>query len=294
MNKSYYEILEVDENATSDEIKRSYRRLSMIHHPDKNNNSKESIEKFQEISGAYDVLSDENERRMYNNQKNGINGMNEMNMNFNDVNLNELFSGLFQMGPMGHMGMPPGIRVFYGNRTLFKPPPIIKNIVIPFEQILHDIKVPIEIVRTINDGNIQLNETEIFYIDIPKGIDEGEILVIKDKGNIINNTKGDVKLFIKIENSTKFRRVGLDLIYEHTITLKESLCGFSFKLEYLNGKTYTIINTTNLIEPNYKKIIPNMGVTRENIVGNLVILFNIKFPESLSQEVIDKLNAIDF
>jgi molecular chaperone DnaJ len=50
MNKNYYEVLEVDKGATADEIKKSYKRLSMQHHPDRNQGSKESEEKFKRNS----------------------------------------------------------------------------------------------------------------------------------------------------------------------------------------------------------------------------------------------------
>ena len=60
-------------------------------------------------------------------------------------------------------------------------------------------------------------ENETLYVDIPKGVDEGEIIILRDKGNAISEEcKGDIKLFIKIENNTDFKRMGLDLIYEKT------------------------------------------------------------------------------
>jgi DnaJ-class molecular chaperone len=79
--------------------------------------------------------------------------------------------------------------------------------------------------------------------------------------------------------------------------LKESLCGFSFELKYLNGRTYTITNANkvgNVISPNYKKIIPNMGLERDGHIGNLVIIFNVSFPEQLSESVLEELKKIDF
>lgn len=64
--KDYYSILNVSENATTEEIKKSYRKLAMVHHPDKNPNDKENAEKkFKEISEAYGVLSDEEKRQNY-------------------------------------------------------------------------------------------------------------------------------------------------------------------------------------------------------------------------------------
>lgn len=63
--KNYYEILGVDKNATQEDIKKSYKKMSMKHHPDRNQGSKESEEKFKEISEAYSVLSDDQKRREY-------------------------------------------------------------------------------------------------------------------------------------------------------------------------------------------------------------------------------------
>jgi len=65
MSKNYYEILEVDKKSSPEEIKKSYRKLALKYHPDKNNGDSKSEERFKEISEAYDVLSDENKRREY-------------------------------------------------------------------------------------------------------------------------------------------------------------------------------------------------------------------------------------
>ena len=61
----YYKILNIDEKANEDEIKKAYRRLSMLHHPDKNGNTEESKHAFQELNNAYATLSDTNKRRNY-------------------------------------------------------------------------------------------------------------------------------------------------------------------------------------------------------------------------------------
>ncbi|KAF5382061.1 hypothetical protein D9615_004223 [Tricholomella constricta] len=66
----YYELLEIDENATADEIKRSFRRLALIHHPDKNKDDVEGATKrFATLQQAYEVLSDEQERAWYDSHK---------------------------------------------------------------------------------------------------------------------------------------------------------------------------------------------------------------------------------
>jgi DnaJ-class molecular chaperone len=64
-DKDYYKILNVDEKSSDDEIKKAYRRMSMLHHPDKNGNTEESKQAFKELNNAYATLSDPNKRRNY-------------------------------------------------------------------------------------------------------------------------------------------------------------------------------------------------------------------------------------
>lgn len=69
--KDYYKILEVSENATKDEIKKSFKRLAKKYHPDINKDNKEAEQKFKEISEAYEVLGKDDERKKYDSQRKG-------------------------------------------------------------------------------------------------------------------------------------------------------------------------------------------------------------------------------
>jgi DnaJ-class molecular chaperone len=218
----------------------------------------------------------------------------------------EIFSNLFGMG-----GMPPGfggvggdpfgmhfgpnVQIFKNgvpiNMSMQKPPPITLTITINIDQVLTGTNVPIEIERWIQENGTRIMEKETLYVAIPQGIDENEIIVLKDKGNVVSEScKGDVKLFIKIINNTDLKRQGLDLILNKKISLKESLCGFTFDLKYLNNKFYTINNNlNNIIPPGHHKIIPNMGLVRDGHTGNLIIIFEIDFPTKLDDEVVQFL-----
>ena len=67
-NTKYYDYLELKKDCTSDDIKKSFRKLSLKYHPDKNPNNQEAIKKFHEIKLAYDVLSDPQKRDIYDNE----------------------------------------------------------------------------------------------------------------------------------------------------------------------------------------------------------------------------------
>jgi len=106
-SETFYDILGLEENCSHDDIKKAYRKLSFMHHPDKNGNSAESTEKFQKISEAFSVLSDQEERMKYDmNRKNpfaNIGGMGS-GVRINPMDIFNMFMG--GMGGMGGMGDP--------------------------------------------------------------------------------------------------------------------------------------------------------------------------------------------
>ena len=314
MSETFYNILGVNENATKDEIKKAYRTLSMKHHPDKNKGNPESTKIFQKITEAYETLGDEQKRQQYDMMnKNPFLKMNGGGFNGPmEVPIDEIFGAFFGGMPFGIPGMPgmpgmqgmpgmgPNIHVFRNNipmnfnEAMSKPSPIIKSLNVDIVKVLGGVTMHVEIERWIVENGTKTFEKETIYVDIPPGVDDNEIIILREKGNVSNNgCKGDVKLFVKVENNTEFTRNGLDLIIEKTISLKDALCGFNFEINYINGKTYTLNNNVgNIIPDKYRKIIPNMGLTRDSHIGNLIIIFNVEFPKTLSEEKIEKLKTI--
>jgi DnaJ family protein B protein 11 len=65
LNRDFYKILDVPRSASPAEIKKAYRALSLKWHPDKNPDDKSAVDKFTDISSAYEVLSDADKRRKY-------------------------------------------------------------------------------------------------------------------------------------------------------------------------------------------------------------------------------------
>jgi DnaJ-class molecular chaperone len=305
----YYEVLGVNENATDVEIKKAYRRLSLKHHPDR----KGDVETFKKINEAYQTLGDPQKRNMYKN-KGPFGGMPA------DIDpLFKMFFGGFP-GMSGAQGMPgmvggmpgmpgmqgmqgmsgmPRVQIFSNGRpvnmrSLQKPEPIIKRITISLEQSYSGFTYPLQIERWIMVQNEKRIEKEKLYVKINKGIDSGEIIMIQNRGNSMNDKlKGDIKLFVKVENNTNMKRDGVNLKFKKEISLKESLTGFKFDIKHINGKTYTINNDSgNIIPANYIKEIDNLGMVREDAIGKLIIEFNVIFPDKLTDEQIVKLREI--
>ena len=303
MPNNYYETLGVSNSASESDIKKAYRSLSLKYHPDRNP-SEDATTKFQEINAAYEVLGDGQKRKQYDQE---LAGGFPMGSGPDMDDINNIFNMMFNMGGMhgipgmprgGMHGMPGGIHIFHGTpgnpfggpnifQQMQKPAPIIKNIVISLEQAYNGGSIPLEIERWIIQNDMKISELETIYVTIQKGIDDNEILIMRDRGNVINpELIGDIKIVVKIENNTKFRRSGLDLIYLKKITLKESLCGFAFEIDHINGKKLNMTNQANktIIIPNTKKVVPNLGMIRDGQTGNMVIEFDVEFPKYLSEE----------
>ena len=302
----YYKVLGVPESSTQDDIKKAYRKLSLKHHPDRGGDA----EQFKKINEAYSVLGDKEKRHMYK-----MKNENPFSQMGGEPNLDPIFRMFFGGGfpgvpgmPGGMPGMPqnmggipgmPNVQIFRNGQrvnmnTLQKPSPIMKTITIGLEQSYTGLTYPLQIERWIMINNEKRIEKEKLYVKINKGIDSGEIIMIKDKGNIINERlKGDIKLFVKVENKTHMKREGLNLRLKKEITLKQSLTGFKFDIKHINGKTYTINNDGgNIIPSNYVKEISSLGMTREDVTGKLIIEFKVLFPEKLTEEQITKLKEI--
>ena len=304
---NYYKCLGVDENASHDVIKKAFRKLSLKHHPDRGGDASQ----FKKINEAYQTLGEPDKRKMYDMQRsNPFNGMFGSG-NGIDANMNGMpdFIKTMIFGNVGgaglnrqqsfSMGGMPNVQIFRNGvpiniNQIRKPSPITKTIEITINQAYTGLKFPFEIERWVQENNTKRVEKEKIYVDIPPGIDHNEIMILRECGNVIDDCRGDIKLFINIFNNSKHLvRRGMDLLYEKNITLKEALCGFTFDIQHINDKTYTINNNTGkIITPMFKKIIPEMGMKRGDRTGNLIINFKIKFPDDLTEEQRKRLEEI--
>ena len=345
MNKlNFYDILEIPNNASPTEIKKSYRKLSMKYHPDKNSSS-DTTQQMSNINCAYQTLSEPNKRKEYDHQlKYGMTEQDITNDDFSDINnlftniFKDVFNmkqpqsqdlngfGLFMPGMMQSGMMPPGMMqsgmmppgmmqsgmmppdmsnlsdLLNGTsnnpfQECITPEPIIIDHNISFVEAYNGAHNSITFERWIIVNTRRVSEKKIIYFDIPAGINDNEVIIIEKQGNQIDkNNIGTLEIIISIRNDTEFIRDGNNIIYNKNISFKESLCGFSFVLDHICGKSFAFNNNNDescsIIYNGFKRIVPNYGFKRGDKTGDLIIEFSVNYPNSLSVDQIKSIREI--
>jgi DnaJ family protein A protein 2 len=303
-----YKTLGVEKNASESEIKKAYRGLSLKYHPDRNSDPA-AADLYKSINEAYEILSDEQKRRQY--DLGGMDAVGQTGGGMPDMSdIHNMFNMMFGGGMPGMPGMPfgmgggggmPEVHIFHGGmgggfrQHIMRPAPLHKTMTITLEQLYAGETVPLEYECWTIHNDMRVNEFKNIQVPIPQGIQENERIVLQRMGNSAGeNNTGDLILGFEVAKHAVFERENMDLILHKTISLKEALCGFSFELRHLNGKLLHMNNTTNhtIIKPNYRKMIPNLGMVKDGYTGNLIIVFEVEFPETLSPEVIEQMRGI--
>jgi curved DNA-binding protein len=221
MAKSLYETLEVSENATVDEIKKSYRRLAKKYHPDKNPGDKEAEEKFKEINAAYEVLGDKDKKAKYDQFGDSMFG----GQNFHDfaqgqgagVDINDILNQMFRQGGFGG-GSRSGFEGFGGfGGSGFGQPDLDLTY-----------KLQIDLKTSVLGGKEEVTvQGNTFTIKIPKGIRTKEKLKVANKGKSFQGRSGDLYLLIDIQEDSNYTLNDDDLTTSFDIPLKTALFGGS-------------------------------------------------------------------
>ncbi|KZV31643.1 DNAJ heat shock family protein [Dorcoceras hygrometricum] len=319
MGMDYYNILKVGKGATEDDLKKSYRRLAMKWHPDKNpNNKKEAEAKFKQISEAYEVLSDPQKRQIY--DQHGEEGLKDMpppgsaeNRNgFNPRDAEDIFAEFFGSSPFGFgsAGASRSMRFscdggtfggYSGNDNMYrhysdgngvnmlkKPPPVESKLPCSLEDLYTGSTRKMKISRQVVQPSGRLaQETEILTIDIKPGWKKGTKIVFQDKGNEQpNQLPADLVFVIDEKPHEIFRRDGNDLLMNYSVTLAEAIRGITLEAKTLDNRDL-LIPVNEIISPGHEVLVSGEGmpIAKEpGSRGDLKILFQVKFPTTLTTE----------
>ena len=236
--KDYYSLLEVPRTASADEIKKSFRKLAMKFHPDRNPNNKKAEEKFKELSEAYEILSDPKKREMY--DQYGIAGAGAhagpgggfgdfagyRQNPFQDSEAQEIFGDLF-----GEMfgGQRPG----RGSRKQRG------------ADLRYTLNVSLEEVATGTEKTISFtrqrgsrDETAKLAVKVPAGVAQNQRLKLAGEGDGSPTTgpAGDLYVIVQIIDHVLFRREEDDVVLDLPISFVDAILGTQVEIPTLSNK----------------------------------------------------------
>jgi curved DNA-binding protein len=283
MSKSLYKTLEVSENASPEDIKKSYKRLARIYHPDINK-SKDAEDTFKEINGAYEILGNPNKKRQYDQLGDSMFG----NQNFHDfsrnqntgVDLNDIINEMFgkQSGGFGGAGFG-GFGGFGG--TGFDVEQLDVNI---------RIEIPFDISVLGGKQHISANGYK-FNVNIPAGIKDGEKLRVKNKGNSASGHTGNMIIKVGVCESPDYTRDDDDLEKIVDISLKVAM--FGGKIDIKTPHKELSMKIPKGVRQYQKLRIKELGVTnrKNGKIGDFYVKLNIIIPkiDELDKSLVDNL-----
>jgi len=317
-----YEALEVDKDATDKEIKKAYRNLSRIHHPDKGGDEA----KFKEINAAYEILSDPDKRKKY--DQYGLDGVTDETPGHTHDDLFSMFfggaggsgRGKPRKGPNVKHPLKVSLEDLYNSRTVKLA--VTRKVLVGEPKDCSPCKgrgVKVEL-RQIGPGMVQQlqsscpscngqgyqcetkNERKVLEVFVEKGMVNGEKITFRNMADEVPKMEsGDIIFTVQEKEHDLFKRKGADLLIVKTLSLNQALTGFDWKIKHLDGRTLHIKSQPGeIIQPEteggqpFVKIIKDEGMpSRGNpfVKGNLYVLFRVEFPSDgeLSQEIIDVL-----
>ena len=286
----YYKVLGVSKDATSDEIKKAYRKLARKLHPDINPNDKDAHAKFQQLNEANEVLSHPEKRKKYDKygkdwengeeyekyqqqQRSSSGRQQQANADFGGGDFSDFFSSMFGNQERGGSA-----------QTKFRG-----------QDIQAKLQIDIKEAYTTHKKEFSVNGKNI-RITIPAGIEDQQTIKISGYGSpgINNGPSGDLYITFSIANSSLFKRVGNDLFLTHDLDLYAAVLGGDVTISDFNQaklKLKVAAGTQNGTKvrlkgkgfPVYKK---------EGQFGDLYITYNVLIPKNLSEKEIELFNQL--
>lgn len=269
MAKDYYQVLGVEKGASSDDIKKAFRKLAHKYHPDKKDGDEQ---KFKEVNEAYTILSDDKKRQEYDTYgqtfQGGGQGFNASGFDFSgfqqgnvQFDLNDIFEGFFGGGRRVRRGRDVSI-----------------DTELTFEESVFGLE------RSILVNKQTADKPEEIKVKIPAGISDGQMIRLTGKGESIpDGVSGDLYIKVHVRPHETFRKEGYNLVMTLNIKLTDALLGAVYPIKNLDGE----------IELKIPKGIKFGDVLRvrekgvpvgNNKRGDLLIKIEIGLPKKLSRK----------
>lgn len=291
--RDYYETLGVSKQASPDEIKSSFRKLARKHHPDLAKDKKAAEEKFKEINEAYEVLSDPEKRKKYDeygaNWQHAGSGFQPNPQGSRGGGFGSGDSSEFHFGGTGYSDF---FEQFFGTRrgrgysggVEFEETPqrgsdIEADILVTLEEALHGAK------RQISFRKGNSSEIQTYTVKIPKGVREGQRIRLAGQGGTggARGEAGDLYLRVKMQQHPDYRFEGASIYHEVDVPVWQAVLGGELTISTPEGRAKLKIppGTQN----GRKFRIPGRGLPVESGArGDFYAVAQVLVPDDLTPE----------
>ncbi|KAI9144730.1 DnaJ-like protein subfamily b member 13 [Paraphysoderma sedebokerense] len=304
----YYELLGINRGASIADVRKAYRKKALQLHPSKSVIAN-SFELFKDVSEAYEVLSDENRRAVYDHfgieaLKQGIPAGEDPNYTGYPAyqyhgdpyeTFSQFFGGsnvfeeIYKQQFVDPKGGIQGLRYGPIKAKPQQDAPIEERLELALEEFYMGTVKKINITRKIFEEN-QTDFTTVektLDIVVRRGYKAGTKIIFQKQGDERGEEKipADVVFTLLEKPHPHFKRDGQHLIYTHTMNLLEALTGTIVKIKTLDGRELSI-PVHEVVNPNFTKIISGEGMPNSKDAskrGDLIVKFKINFPTYFSE-----------
>ncbi len=297
--KDYYQVLGVDRKATPEDIKKSFRKLAMKYHPDRNKDNKQAEEKFKEINEAYEVLSDPKKRERYDQLGSSYQQWQQRGGNPGNFNWNEWYTNqggrAQQVNPedFGDIfgGFSDFFRVIFGGMPVSGRQPTRQpgtqqsaqaRRAANYEQ---KVQITLEEAYRGTQRILQINERRI-EVKIPAGARNGTKVRVAGAGPADAYGRGsDIYLVIELLPHARFKISGSDLTTEVKIDYLTAVLGGTVTVGTLSGDV--VLTIPSGTQPGQKFRLSGRGMPilkSSQTYGNLDVQVKVELPKKLTDE----------
>ncbi|HIX00326.1 MAG TPA: DnaJ domain-containing protein [Candidatus Nesterenkonia stercoripullorum] len=299
INKDFYSILGVSQDASEEEIKKAYRKLARRYHPDKNPGDEKAETKFKDVAEAHSVLADPEQREQYDAIRAmgsgarfsaGSPGSSAGNGGFEDL-FGNLFGGGFGRSgqPRGGQSYPDGpdlSDLFGGMGGRFGgSAPSAKGAD-------RTAKTTISFGGAIRGTSVGLREPDGHVIDvrIPAGIKDGQKVRVKGKGQSGPGGAGDLMVEVSVSPHPLYERDGDTIRMHLPVGFAEAALGTTLSVPTVHGEKVRIKIPSGSSTGKVLRL-KGHGVRRKNSSGDMLVILDVQVPSELSEEAAEAVRA---